>query len=75
MNPKSSKITKTPSLNEAFEELENLVKEFETGEIDLESGIPKYKRGQELAKYLKQKLTEMENQITEIRDEPDSSTT
>jgi len=64
----SKKSPQHPSLNQAFEELENLVKEFEAGEVDLETGIPKFKRGLELAKYLKTRLTEMENQIEEIKE-------
>lgn len=50
----------------AYNELQNLVSDFEKGEIDLESSIPKFKQATELAKFLKSRLKELENQIEEI---------
>ena len=55
------------SLAKAFEELEKIVAEFETGDIDLEKGIPRFKQGLELAAGLKKRLRELENEIEEIR--------
>jgi len=63
------KTKKKPSLGEAFEELEKITAEFESGEVDLEKGVPKFRRGLELAKYLKKRLTEIENEIEEIKAE------
>lgn len=57
---------KKPSLSQAFAELEKITAEFEHGEIDLEKGIPKLKRGLELARYLKTRLKKIENEIEEV---------
>ena len=67
-------MTKKPSLlkinlSDAFRELEKITSEFESGEVDLEKGIPKFKRGLELARLLKKRLSEIENEITEIKSE------
>ena len=50
----------------AYTELEQIAKEFEQEEIDLEKSIPKLKRAAELSKFLKKRLGEIENQIEEI---------
>lgn len=57
---------KTLSFAKAYEELQQLTTEFEHGAIDLEQAIPKFKRAGELAKFLKKRLGELENQIQEI---------
>ena len=56
-----------PSLSDSFNELEQLVEEFEKGDIDLEKGIPQFKRGLALASMLKKRLQEIENEIHEIK--------
>ena len=63
----SEEKNKEQSLAEDFTELEKITGEFERGEVDLEKGIPKFKRGLELAKKLKARLTEIENEIEEIK--------
>jgi len=55
------------TLSKAFDELEKITAEFEGGDIDLEKGVPKFKRGLELAKFLKEKLSKIENEIEEIK--------
>lgn len=55
-----------PSFAAAFQELQTLTAEFEKGELDLETAIPKFKRAAELAKILKVQLLEFETQIEEI---------
>jgi exodeoxyribonuclease VII small subunit len=57
------------SLSEAYKELEKITQEFESNEIDLEKGIPKFKKALELARYLKRKISEIENEIEEIKDD------
>jgi len=57
------------SLTKDFEELKKLTEEFERGDVDLEKGIPKFKRGLELARQLKKRLGETENEIIKIRNE------
>ena len=65
----TKKLSKKISLSKAFEELERITQEFESGEVDLEKGIPKFKRGLELARYLKRRLSIIENEIEEIKGE------
>ena len=61
-------MEKELSLSSAFEELEKITAEFEKGDVDLEKGIPKFKRGLMLAKFLKEKLSKIENEIEEIKE-------
>ncbi len=63
----AKKKTKDINLSEAFSELEKITSEFEGGQVDLETGIPKFKRGLELARLLKQRLGKIENEIEEIK--------
>jgi len=57
---------KTPSFAEAYAKLQKLTQEFETGNLDLEVAVPKFKMAADLAKFLKKRLTEIEVQIEEI---------
>lgn len=50
-----------------FAELEEIVQWFDRGEPDLDSGLEKFARATVLAKALKERLTEAENTIKEIR--------
>jgi exodeoxyribonuclease VII small subunit len=50
-----------PTLTHDFEELKKLTEEFEKGEVDLEKGLPKFKRGLELARKLKKRLRNNQN--------------
>lgn len=60
--------SKQLTLDQAFKELQTIVKEFEDQEIDLEKSIPKFKKGLELAKFLEDKLTKIKNDVQEIKD-------
>lgn len=60
--------SKQPTLDQAYQELQIIVKEFEDQEIDLEKSIPKFKKGLELAKFLEDKLTQIKNEVQEIKD-------
>ena len=62
-------MTKKQNMNQAFNELEKIVNEFEDGSLDLEESLPKFKKGLELVKYLKTRLKTIENEITEIKKE------
>ena len=48
----------------AFQELEELVGEFETKEVDLDEGLKKFERGLELAKFCKDHIEKVENRVT-----------
>ncbi len=58
---------KQVTMNEAFANLEAIVDQFESGEIDIESSIVKFQEGLELAKFLKTKLNKIENEIIEVK--------
>lgn len=49
-----------------FEELETIVQEFESREIDLEKDLPKFERGLALAQKLQKRLAEIENKVITI---------
>lgn len=51
----------------SFEELEKIVKELESGQIDLDEGLKKYERGLELASVCQNKLKEVENKVQLIK--------
>ncbi len=49
-----------------YEELEQIVQDFESREIDLEKDLPKFERGLLLAKKLQERLKGIENTVQEI---------
>lgn len=48
-------------------ELEEITKDLESGDIDLEDGLLKFKKGLKIAKELNKDLKAFENQIIEIK--------
>ena len=60
------KETKTISLEQGFGKLEKIVEEFESGSLDLEQAIVRFKQGIKLAKELKQRLQILENEIKKV---------
>lgn len=58
---------KKESFKGAFKELEKIVADFEASELDLEEALPKFERGMELAKKLRERLKQVENKVTEIK--------
>ncbi len=50
-----------------FQELEEIAAWFERGQPDIEAGLQKFTRAMELSKVLKQRLTEAENTIKNIK--------
>lgn len=69
---------KHSSFAEAFQELEAITAWFESAEVDLDEGLKKFERGLELAQVCKQKLTEVENRVVDLKkkfatlEDPDS---
>lgn len=49
-----------------YDELEGIVKDFESRELDLEKDLPKFEQGLKLAKKLQERLQEIENTVQEI---------
>ncbi|MBI1833915.1 MAG: exodeoxyribonuclease VII small subunit [Candidatus Andersenbacteria bacterium] len=64
--PKKESKTDTFNFGKGYTELEAIVQEFESREIDLEKDLPKFERGLELAQRLKQRLSEIENKVVKI---------
>ena len=54
------------NFTEGYEELERIVNDFESRELDLEKDLPQFERGMELAQKLQKRLKEIENKVTEI---------
>ncbi|MBD7935910.1 MULTISPECIES: exodeoxyribonuclease VII small subunit [Cytobacillus] len=57
---------KTPTFEEAMEQLEQIVEKLEEGDVPLEEAISIYKNGMELSKLCHDKLKNVEEQLTEI---------
>lgn len=51
----------------SYSELEKIIEEFESGEIDLEEGVKKFEKGLFLAANLKKQLEEVENKVETIK--------
>ena len=60
------KAAKKFDFTKGYEELESIVQDFESRELDLEKDLPKFERGLELAKKLQGRLKEIENTVQEI---------
>lgn len=56
-------------LNQAFSQLEQIVDEFESGEIAIEDSIKKFEQGLKLAKFLKTRLKKLENEMIELKEQ------
>lgn len=59
--------TKKLTFAEAFAELEAITEWFETQNVDLDEGVKKFERGLELAKMLKEKLSDVENTVITLK--------
>ena len=63
-----------------FKELEDIVRWFESNEVDLEEGLKKFERGLELAKTCRARIKDVENKVVQIKakfaavDEPEQET-
>ncbi len=58
--------TKPFNFTKGYEELEAIVHDFESRELDLEKDMVKFERGLELAQKLQGRLKEIENKVVEI---------
>ena len=62
-------MVKDFTVKEAFEELDKITLELEGDNLEIEEMIPKYKRGLELIKFIKKRLTEIKIEIKKIKEE------
>lgn len=62
-----TKQKKDQSFATAFKELEEIVKKFEDGKLDLDESLEYFERGLELASVCKKYLAGVENRVHEIK--------
>lgn len=58
--------SKNPSMAEQFKLLEQITKDFESDNLDLEAAIPKFKQGVELVKSIKLKLKKIDSVVKQV---------
>lgn len=56
----------TLSFEEALAQLEQVVRQLENGELSLDQSLTAFRKGSELSKLCRQKLTEVERSITKL---------
>lgn len=64
---KDMKQKKDQPFADAFKELEEIVKKFESGKLDLDESLNSFERGLELASLCKKYLGQVENRVHEIK--------
>lgn len=69
----SSPKQRSFNFTKGYQELEKIVADFESRELDLEKDLPQFERGLALASQLQQRLTEIENTIIDIEKKFSSS--
>jgi exodeoxyribonuclease VII small subunit len=62
------------SFEQAFEELNALVEQMESGTLKLEESVTLYERGQQLAAYCEALLDNAELRVSQLDDEENSNT-
>lgn len=65
-----TKTTELPDFEKALEELESLIEQLESGELNLDQSLQQFKRGVELTRHC-QGVLEQAQQIVEQLIEPD----
>ena len=55
------------SFQQAFTEFEELVREFEKGDMDLDESLKKFEEGLSLASFCTEKIRDMEQKVTDIK--------
>ena len=55
-------------LNQALKDLEEIVKDLQNTDIDVDAGLKKFKKGVKLVKYCKKELKEAENEFHKLKD-------
>ncbi|MCM3757035.1 exodeoxyribonuclease VII small subunit [Sporosarcina aquimarina] len=66
--------TDSMKFEEAMLELEKIVQQLETGDVQLEDSIALYKKGMELSTFCQQKLQHAEKQLVSIVDKNGETT-
>ncbi len=61
--PKAAPPTQAPSFEAALEELENIVRSMESGQLALEASLAAYQRGADLLRYCQEALAAAEQKV------------
>lgn len=69
MAKKSATPIDSLSFEQAMDELDQLVRRMESGELSLDESIAAYRRGAELARYCQARLTGAEQEIRQLEGE------
>lgn len=69
MTKKSAAPIDSLSFEQAMDELDQLVRRMESGELSLDESIAAYRRGAELARYCQARLTSAEQEIRQLEGE------
>lgn len=67
------KTEKTIDFAKAYQRLEDITREFESGDLSMEEGLKKFEEGLALAAECKQYLKQVENKIVDIKKKFDSA--
>jgi exodeoxyribonuclease VII small subunit len=73
MSTKAKKIPKSTKFEDALGELEELVRELESGEQPLEESLARFERGVALSRYCQQSLAEAEQKVRVLINAGDES--
>jgi len=73
MSTKAKKIPKSTKFEDALGELEELVRELESGEQSLEESLARFERGVALSRYCQQSLAEAEQKVRVLINAGDES--
>ena len=66
MTKKPAAAVDTLSFEQAMDELDQLVRRMESGELSLDDSIAAYRRGAELARYCQSRLANAEQEIRQL---------
>jgi len=64
---------KTFNFAEAFENLNKIVEQLESGDVDLDKALKQYEEGLKLVQQCKKQLDEVENRVKVIREKYDDN--
>lgn len=71
MNDKTEEL---PDFEKALEELESLVEQLESGELNLDTSLQKFKRGVELTRHCQSVLERAQQSVEQLLQTDDEST-
>lgn len=72
INDEQNMIEGNPAFEDALGQLENIVRQLESGEVPLEQSITLYQKGHVLREYCQKRLDDARAQIEKINIGPDS---